>query len=356
VSKIAKKMKRVGKRQMAKTSLSKPLIRQIDVNDIVNRYLFEYGYWLLSRYPKLIPYPKQVYIEPTNICNLKCHLCPNKDIDPTRKGMMPLESFKKIIDNIQPCIKNVLLDLHGEALLNEQFWAMAKYCNEKGMTTSVDTNATRLDQFDPEQMFTAGLDSITFALDGATKDIYEKHRVNGDFDRVLTNIKNFCSERNRRKLSKPLTALQFVVTKKNQHQIGAIKNLARELGIDSVRIKYVHILGQYNDNLRQQLVDEWLPEERKLLYFYSLNHFHNCYKPFRTPVINWRGEMILCCEDFFDRYILGNVLEMPLKEVFRSARFIEITKKASRRELDICKNCDASAIESYSVKMTQREI
>jgi sulfatase maturation enzyme AslB (radical SAM superfamily) len=83
--------------------------------------------------------PLSLHIDPCNICNFKCAFCPTSDnallASMNRfKGVMPLELFCTIIDDIEKEVRsnNVMLQqLHlykdGEPLLNNRFIEMAAY-------------------------------------------------------------------------------------------------------------------------------------------------------------------------------------------------------------------------------------
>src|SRR5688500_14922933 len=57
----------------------------------------------IRRETKLRGKPYYYFIDPCNVCNLRCPLCPtgNGDIDRPR-GMMKLNDFKVILDKISP--------------------------------------------------------------------------------------------------------------------------------------------------------------------------------------------------------------------------------------------------------------
>jgi len=58
---------------------------------------------------------KKVYIEITSVCNLACSFCP-----PTAraKGLIKVEQFNKILDEIRPHTKYIYLHVKGEPLLH----------------------------------------------------------------------------------------------------------------------------------------------------------------------------------------------------------------------------------------------
>ena len=59
------------------------------------------------------------------------------------------------------------------------------------------------------------------------------------------------------------------------------------------------------------------------------------------PVINSLGDLILCCQDFHNNYVFGNIMEKPLKEIWFDEKNIKLRKRIYDYKLDlkICKNC-----------------
>src|SRR5512135_3607653 len=73
------------------------------------------------------PYPAAVCIDPVNICQLKCPLCPTgADRLNYEREMMPLATFKIVICNL-PFIKKIDLFNWGEPFLNPDILEMVRY-------------------------------------------------------------------------------------------------------------------------------------------------------------------------------------------------------------------------------------
>ena len=60
---------------------------------------------------------KKIYIEITNICNLKCTFCPETN---RKKEIMSVENFEEIIRKIHNHTKLVCLHVKGEPLLHNK--------------------------------------------------------------------------------------------------------------------------------------------------------------------------------------------------------------------------------------------
>ena len=98
-------------------------VKQILIHMIKNREIsiyktfnFAYGYLnYLFKLPSVKNYPSILMFEPTNLCNLKCPLCPtgNNSLKAT-KGYLEFENYKKVIDQIGKYLLNLTLWNFGE--------------------------------------------------------------------------------------------------------------------------------------------------------------------------------------------------------------------------------------------------
>ncbi|MCK4695036.1 MAG: radical SAM protein, partial [Candidatus Cloacimonetes bacterium] len=173
-------------------------------------------------------FPPVVMIEPTNICNLKCPLCPSGNGTLKRKkGYMEFSTFKKVIDEIKDKSFMVVLWNQGESYLNKDFLKMVKYASDNGLFTLASTNANI--DLQTEETVKSGLDSIIISLDGTTQETYNKYRVNGELNKVLENVKNLVKTKKKLKTKSPLIRWQFLVMKHNEHEIPKIKDFAQSL-------------------------------------------------------------------------------------------------------------------------------
>src|SRR5512135_2633294 len=139
-----------------------------------------------------LPYlPVRLWVETTSICNLRCVMCPNKDLKKEEKGFMDFPLFRKIIDEARRYVFDVNLIHRGEGLLHPEFARMVKYSHDAGLHTKFHTNATLLDEARSRALIAAGLDQISFSFDGYDREIYERIRVNAHFEQMFVNVVRF---------------------------------------------------------------------------------------------------------------------------------------------------------------------
>ncbi|MFP4400815.1 MAG: radical SAM/SPASM domain-containing protein [Candidatus Woesearchaeota archaeon] len=128
-------------------------------------------------------------------------------------------------------------------------------------------------------------------------------------------------------------------------------------GVDGI------FISQYNDNLRyddkSDLVDSLPKDLAKHIRYRILQNDDNlstrsglvevekpviksiCYKPSTNAVINYKGDVVVCCNDFFSQYSFGNISEEHIHEIWNSDEFKKVRKELRRGifNYDICRAC-----------------
>ncbi|MBN2829698.1 MAG: SPASM domain-containing protein [Candidatus Cloacimonetes bacterium] len=300
-----------------------------------------YAFSVVLRKPLVWGYPPAVMIEPTDVCNLKCPLCPSGNGSLQRaKGFMTLEMYKCIIDQIKPYSYINVLWNQGESFLNPNFTEMIAYSSKMGLYTLASTNANIVMNHD--SIVKSGLGRLIVSIDGATQETYNKYRVNGNLDLVINNVKALMEAKKRLKSDTPVIELQFLVMKHNEHEIEAIRRLADELKVDQLRLKTVQIYSKED-------VYTYLPENPKYRrYKINGDNFelkfgirNRCRRIWTNPVINWNGDMAVCCFDKEGSIKLGNIKDYSFIELWKGRKFMAFRKAilTNRKQFDICLNC-----------------
>ena len=71
---------------------------------------------------------KYLMIEPTNVCNLRCPVCPRgNSFYENNQGFMSFQNFKKIVRPVKDLIENVNLWGFGEPFLASDIAKMINY-------------------------------------------------------------------------------------------------------------------------------------------------------------------------------------------------------------------------------------
>ncbi len=329
-------------------------------HDIKVKFMKKYSDKILYAMPYQLlamKIPKRVTIEPNNICNLRCPLCPTNTTMERKRGNMTMDDFKFLVDSLHPKTEYIDLFLAGEPLLNPLTLEMTRYAADKGKKVMISTNATFLDKY-IDQVLESGLNKIMVAIDGATEETYLKYRVNGDFKRSIEGIRMLCERKSELGIEKPEIVLQFIVMKHNEHEIDDIIKLGEELGVDKVELKSVSLNSLKTEEEKMKLKDDWLPVNEEYSRYnvegnrIKIKHDPNyCYWIW-SSVIHWNGDITTCCYDFNGDHSFMNVFKMGgYQKVWKSKEYGKVRRAMLKRELKLCKTCNIS--DGYYTKMVE---
>jgi radical SAM protein with 4Fe4S-binding SPASM domain len=299
--------------------------------------------------PYVFGLPESVLIEPTNLCSLKCPLCPTGSGKLKRKkGILSLEDFKKIIDEIGDYIYSLALSNYGEPFLNPDIVAMVSYAKHKKITTSIVTNAQSITAATAAAIVDAGLDTLVVSLDGTNQDTYEKYRIGGQLSKVIDSLKLIVEAKNKKNRRLPLLHIQFMVMKHNEDQIEQLKGMAKELKADRLILKKVCNLNGFPLDLKE--MEEYMAVnkhyrayrvEAGLLRWNTDKPDRNfCPSAWVYPAVNWDGSLYPCCFDY-DNLDMGNVFEAGFKNVWNNKDFLDFRSKILKDKSSVraCADC-----------------
>lgn len=273
--------------------------------------------------------PIRLWIEPTSHCNLKCVMCPNKDLKPADRGFMDVSLFRSLIDEMRDSVHEINLTHRGESLLHPEFFDMVRYAAGSGVVTKLHTNATLLDEDKARALLESGLDQLTFSFDGYDKEAYEKIRVNADFDKTLARIEGFLRLKKDLQARKPYTILELIdfpeIAEKNPGGRKAFLQKFKDLPVDHIRIKEMH-----------NWAGEISPRPEKTKY-------SPCTFLWASLIIFWDGRVLPCTQDFHGVLSPGRFGRESLMDIWNSGTMVELREKAVRGDIDDlhpCRACD----------------
>ena len=287
--------------------------------------------------------PKQIIIDVTNSCNLRCPVCPVTFAMTRPRGLMSFELFRLIIDGFiaETNKPEIFFNFSGEPTLNKRLPDMIAYANKNGHGTFVSTNATRLGAESAERIIHSGLSRIALCLDGFSKTAQEAYRVNSDFGAVKKNIETFLSVKRRLNARNPVTILQTLLTSYSEPQIDDLLKWAKECGFDKVRFK-TFSLGSHTSPEMRAAYSHFLPASRALRRHADARESILCSVPRSQTVVFWNGDLGLCCIDYDQIVQLPNVKSSGFLSAFRSDEAARARRRGFAKQFKICQSCSYS--------------
>ncbi|MBN1296975.1 radical SAM protein, partial [bacterium] len=182
----------------------------------------------------------RVFIEPTVLCNLDCYksVC-NKasGIVKTRsRPMMKMELFQRLVDEAGPYLVRLDLFNYGETFVHPQAVDMVEYVKSRfpRPVLYISTNGLMLDEAKIDRLVAAGVDELTFSVDGADPASYERYRIGGDFRRVRELMAYCVVARNRHGADVPFINWRYILFNWNDAdaQMDLARRMAAEIGVD----------------------------------------------------------------------------------------------------------------------------
>lgn len=288
--------------------------------------------------------PIALSFEPTTSCNLRCPECPSGLRSFTRPtGMLEQELFKKTIDELKDTLVHLTFYFQGEPYLHPKFLDMVAYASERGIYTATSTNAHYLKEETAKKTVLSGLSRLIISIDGTTQDTYEAYRIGGNLAKVIEGTKNILKWKKLLRSSTPHVVFQFLVVKPNEHQIPDVYRLARELGVDEVKLKTAQIYDYQNGSPLMPTQEKYARYAKNPDGTYRIKNqlANSCWKMWSSCVVTWDGKVVPCCFDKDASHQLGNIQTTAFQTIWRSQPYQQFRKLLlhSRNSIEMCKNC-----------------
>ncbi|MFF2178916.1 radical SAM/SPASM domain-containing protein [Lysinibacillus sp. NPDC058147] len=279
---------------------------------------------------------KKVYIEITSVCNLACSFCP-----PTAraKGLIKVEQFNKILDEIRPHTKYIYLHVKGEPLLHPRIDQLLDAAHEKGFKVNITTNGTLIKKNHEKILGKPALRQINFSLHS-----FDGHEGSENREKYLGDILDFvrASKEYNTIISYRLWNLQRdhvtdIAARRNRETLEVLEN---EYNLDyrieekvqpgkGVKIANNIYLNQDHEFKWPSLLE---PEDEGKGFCHALRS---------QAAILVDGTVVPCCLDGEGVINLGNVNEKSFTDIVQGERANNIVDGFSRREAveELCRKC-----------------
>ncbi len=266
-------------------------------------------------------------IEATSICNLRCPHCiqTRKKFE---KGYMDLGLYTKIIDEaseigVYECKYHTIG--RGEPLLHCDLSYMIAYAKKKGLIdVYLNTNGILLDKRKCYELLDAGLDRISFSIDGHDYQSYKKYR-GGNINSVASAVSMFKFARDK-------------------------GNYSTKIRVQTVALRHVNLIDY--KKYWSKYCDEvcYLTEKDMHYRENDLKSNWSCDQVFQRLSFLFSGEINICCHDDRSLGVLGNVKNTSIIKVWNSsgANFIRNAHKEGKSNLLAC--CQGCTLRTSEIK------
>ena len=326
-----------------------------DVNDIladiIGPKFVEYREkWnMVNNFELQTDFPLYLQVELHQICNLRCPMCAISIPEASEKYItedhMSWELYEKIILEAEKYqCPSLTPQGVNEPFLDPDMEKYIRFAADHGfIDIMLNTNATLLSEERAQKIFKSGLTRIRFSLDSASKEMYEKTRVGGNYDKVMKNIERFLRLKKEGNHKLPVVGVNFLKMKFNDHEIDDFVNKWKD------EVDFIVMEEFTPPDLTNDFSEFYTPESN---YQNTLNESFRCQQPFQRLYIHNDGQVCPCCVFFNRELAAGNVNETSIYDIWNN----ESLKKLRQIHLDgkywldeSCKKCVALSSGDQSV-------
>lgn len=320
-------------------------------------------------------------------CNLNCIMCEEHSEHSTyidelfketgkRKRRMPVEWLDKIVKQAKELnVKEIIPSTMGEPLIYKAIEKIYDLASENNIQINLTTNGTfpRKSVKEWAEIIIPNTSDVKISWNGATKETSEKVMKGVDFEKVLSNTKEFIEYRDdyfKRNGKYCWITLQLTFMQNNMHELKDIIELAAKLNVD--RVKGHHLWAHFSEiadlSMKQdhnsitawnvyvkeahEAANKYLRPNGKKVVLENIVPLvisekkevplnYNC--PFleKELWISATGKISPCCAPDKQRDTLGdfgNIQHKTIDEVLRSNQYVDLVKNYKQHTL--CKTCN----------------
>ena len=280
---------------------------------------------------------KKVYLEITNVCNLKCDFCPETKRE---AEFMSETTFNHILDQIKPYTDYIYLHVKGEPLLHPNLGSLLDISYEKGFKVNITTNGTLIDKVADTLIEKPAVRQINFSLhsfDGNEKAISK--------EQYIDSILNFSG--------RAIVESNIIISLR-------LWNLDDALLTEDQRDRNLEIIHKIEENFKLPYKIQGNLSETKALKIGDkvyLNHDYefkwpdlkeeedfskgSCYGLKDQVAILVNGTVVPCCLDGDGIINLGNIHELEFADIINGERAENIRLGFCNNNVveELCRKC-----------------
>ena len=296
---------------------------------------------LVESFP--LPGPLLIWWETTNVCNFKCHFCPESlpnfmDISGGR-GMLTVDQFVPIAQQIKAfgTVQKLEFYLMGEPFANPNLMQFVSHCHKNAVAPRlyITSNGSLIrGEKRYADICASGLNHLKVSIYGATQDAHERRTGSKtSLAQIRENILGLKRYRDERGLKLPVIYVKTITQteEENAQFLEMFTEVADEISIQQ--------WTNWNDQEK-----DYAPISKDAMLASQRYRFKKevCPFPFYSLVIHSDLRVSACNVDWNKKAVVGDLNKQTLQEVWNGdvMRLFRLAHVKRRRcELDACKNC-----------------
>ena len=318
--------------------------------------------------------PREVNLELTHRCNLRCKMCGvwGKGVDRELKELTA-EEYLNLFGQMKDIGVRLVTLAGGEPFIRKDLFEIVGAAKSQGLICNVFTNATLIDHSAIEKIFENRIDKIIVSIDGIGPVHDSIRGVPGSFNKAIEALSHMVGERKGRGAEKPEIDVHMTLLKENIGDLSQLSIVCQDLGVNfsfqpysesNEQVVEETLLGSevigsgrylaHHDTLRfsEENIHQMRTEVARLpatFYTkllasfsdedlrYGLMPIKRCYLIRNFMMIDPYGNIFPCTN--LDSYIVGNIRNERLVKIWRGERYESLRKKLAQHLFPLCAHC-----------------
>lgn len=267
-----------------------------------------------------LDFPKSILIETLSLCQGACKFCPYTEL---RKGKkkeeLSVNKFAQLIEELSHYeVKRITLFNNNEPLLDNRIYSFISLTKKllPNVEITLSTNGVLLSEVIIKKLNESGLTTLYVSIPCIDRDNYKK--TMGIYpDKIFALLDNI-------KIPDIFQMIRIAVPHTKYMDLDQIRKRFNNFSICDWKLEY-----KKNWNIDKKFFE--VAEE----VFYT----GPCDRPMDQMVISANGNALICCRDWLEENVVGNVYKDTLYKIWHSERMKEIQKKIGNQDYDDIKCC-----------------
>ena len=292
-----------------------------------------------QKYAELPDFPRIIDVELTSSCNFRCLMCPTGNLSLQRKAeFMDLVTALKICGEAWQHGAALRFIGWGEPTLHPDLISIIDKCNQFNVLTHLNTNGSKIDGAYARKLVDAGLSSIKFSFQGVSRETYAEMRNTDFYDGMLGAIVAMREARGSSPL--PFLSASTTLTYESPALVAKFKKklepLVDQLSIGHTVFDFMDIKAVRLPHKQKQML--W---HLKGLASRDKRHPNPCPEVYDKLSVHANGDVVVCCNSYDGTATLGNVMDAPLKELWKHPTIEAYRKRLAKGIYSgpLCSNC-----------------
>jgi radical SAM protein with 4Fe4S-binding SPASM domain len=312
--------------------------------------------FLVNRVDEFYPFPRVVNLVLTNLCNLKCVMCPYHSPEyPDLSGYMSTrrymseEIFEQVAREAATHGSWLKMGQLEEVFMHPKLVSFIRQAHALGVPhMHMTTNGTLLNAERSRALLTSGLTQISISIDALKQETYRKIR-GWDLNRLVKNVDELLALK---EATGSMTQI-FIAMILQDDAVAEEDDFIRfwrERGVDGVIVYQLSEHHAGTNHFRAKYFDHTPPSQR-----------HACQSVWQEVYVYPEGEVSTCCTTLIlvpqkGLISMGNVKQRSLQQIWVGPEYSGLRARliANDVENDVaCKDCDIWA--SCELKSERRD-